>query len=306
MNLSRRDLGKIIFLSIMWSPSFIIVKLVQSEIPPFWLTTGRCLIAAVVLLIYLLFKKQSPMEYLSYWKEFVIAGLLLTVIGFTSLALAEKYIDSSTACLLEGMTPLFALLYSKVFIRTERFSPGHLIAVFLGFFGVMIISRPHIISPTDHQFLGIIFMFLMTSGFAAGLTYTQVKLRSIPAIKATTLQMIMTTLMLIPISIAVEPPWRYASPSNNALALILLLGIITALGWFLYYNIIRTTSATYASITTLIIPVITLFWSRILLNEAITIHKVIGAIFVLAALFMLSPFGKRFPTNKKLAEKWLR
>ncbi|MBI5274663.1 MAG: DMT family transporter, partial [Chlamydiales bacterium] len=137
---------------------------------------------------------------------------------------------------------------------------------------------------------GFFAVVLMAFFFAFGFLYSEKHIRDIPPIESTTIQMLFTSLTLIPVHLLFGESIDFSFANYPALLSAFLLGVgCTAFGWLFYFLLLkRGVSATNISISTLICPVFAIALSSFILHEDITPYKIIGTTVILSSVFFMS------------------
>jgi len=129
----------LVFVSLAWAGSFVVVTMTVEEISPVDLGFLRFLIATpFMVLILLLSKKETRLPV----KEF----LSLSILGLTGVTflyifqfIGIEYTTASTAAVLINTNVIFVVLLSATFLR-EKFSLKKSAGIAISFFGVLVIS----------------------------------------------------------------------------------------------------------------------------------------------------------------------
>src|SRR5687767_8728765 len=107
-----------------------------------------------------------------------------------------------------------------------------------------------------------------------GAVYAKVYLRDSEPIKTTTGQITAAALLSLPLT-------GYFNAGevvgiSTAVSVITLAVVCTAIGYTLYFRLIANVGASNASLVTMLVPVFSLLWSLIFLDEPVTSALLIG------------------------------
>lgn len=97
--------------------------------------------------------------------------MLIVANGMTTVA--EEHLSSSLASLISATSPLLVFIGS-IFVGLQKFSFRSLLGILLGFSGIVLIFKDglqDLLNP-DYR-MGVIFIFIAISGWAAGSVYTK-------------------------------------------------------------------------------------------------------------------------------------
>lgn len=262
--------GLLVLLSLVWGGSFFFFKILVAELPPFTVVLGRVGIAAIALNLMLAARGDSIGGNFVAWRRYLAMGLLNNVIPFSLIAFGESRIASGLAAMLNATTPVFGVLAAHVLTRDERLTPTRLAGVVLGFSGVAVLLGPGVLSGAGHTNLTAASACLL-----AALTYALAgiygrRFRGIPPLKVATGQVSASTLLLIPLVLAVDRPWQLAMPTPGAWASLFGIALLcTAFAYLLYFRILAAAGATNLLLVTFLVPVSALLLGGAVLGESI-------------------------------------
>lgn len=163
----------ILTVAIVWGTTFLGIRIAVESIPAWFVAGIRQLIAAALLLITLAFSGQ--LEWIG-WKNFriqIILSILMLIVANGMTTVAEEHLSSSLASLISATSPLLVFIGS-IFVGLQKFSFRSLLGILLGFSGIVLIFKDglqDLLNP-DYR-MGVIFIFIAISGWAAGSVYTK-------------------------------------------------------------------------------------------------------------------------------------
>lgn len=130
-----KNLSSLSLLAVLWGSSFLFIKVAVQDIPPF--TTVTAVVGIATLVLYLLLRRQGRRlpKLGSIWIAFAIAGLLHNALPFALLVFGGQYVDSALAAVLNGTSPLYALLLAHYFTGDDRLTPAKSLGLLVGLGG---------------------------------------------------------------------------------------------------------------------------------------------------------------------------
>ncbi len=286
--IKSKDLLLILLLSLLWSFSFLFIRICVSCVEPIALTFYRLCYAFGFMLIIAICTKARIFSYWKHIHKLLASSFFLNAVPFTLCAVGEVAIDSSTTGIIEGSTPIFVLLFSWLIFRESPISFRQVRAIFMGFLGLLIVFYPFISAGSLHQYYSLLALIGMAVSFAFGFSFSEKYLKPVPPIEAVTLQLFFAPFMILPF-VFLKNGFIPTIPLQMH-GILSILGITSSLGWVTYFYALKRTSAINVSISTMIIPIITIVWGRIFLAEEITWNKVLGTIVVIGSLSILWNF----------------
>ena len=103
---SQADYLLLGLLALIWSTSFLLIKVAVHSVGPFTLTAARLLIAALVLLIVLKMRGLRLPGSREALALYAVIGVLGNTVPFSLISLGEVYVTSSMAAVLMGIMPV--------------------------------------------------------------------------------------------------------------------------------------------------------------------------------------------------------
>lgn len=274
-------------LAVIWGSSFILMKRGLAVFAPVQVAALRVTISCLVMLPVVVLAFRSIDR--SYWKYLALAGLLGNGLPALLFCVAQMGINSSTAGLLNAMTPVFTLL---VGMTVFHLTPGRMqiAGVGLGFVGaVTLVLAASKEAPAGNPMYGLLVVgATICYGFSGNIISRHLK--HLNAIHA-------NALFLVPIAVPYAlylvmsdfPTVLQSSPNAwYALGYMALLAVLgTALSNTLYTYLIKISSLLFASSVTYLIPITALVWG-IADGEHISTLHLVGIVIILAGVYLVN------------------
>ncbi|MDA9917305.1 DMT family transporter [Gammaproteobacteria bacterium] len=268
----------LILLGAVWGSAFMFIKISADDFGPILLVNLRLLLAGALFLPFLLQKK-----YLTYFKShfsgILILGIFSNAFPFTMFSYASLGATSNMLGILNGTTAFMTMVVAYFWLK-ESITPKQIFGIILGFLGILVLVNPANGSAT-----------LGASGFAlvGALSYSfsgvYIQKYQLNANKFVLIgwAMLFGGLFLTPLSFFNLPDQM---PDNNAIAALLWLGIVsTGIAYLGYIRLIEQIGAVRTSTVTYLLPVFSIIWGSIFLQEKITWIIFGGFIFVMIGMY---------------------
>ena len=281
----------LILLGAVWGSAFMFIKISADDFGPILLVNLRLLLAGALFLPFLLQKK-----YLAYFKShfsgILILGIFSNAFPFTMFSYASLGATSNMLGILNGTTAFMTMVVAYFWLK-ESITPKQIFGIILGFLGILVLVNPANGSAT-----------LGASGFAlvGALSYSfsgvYIQKYQLNANKFVLIgwAMLFGGLFLTPLSFFNLPDQM---PDNNAIAALLWLGIVsTGIAYLGYIRLIEQIGAVRTSTVTYLLPVFSIIWGSIFLQEKITWIIFGGFIFVMIGMYFANNRN-----NTKVLEK---
>ncbi len=277
----------LLVLSVLWGGSFFFAKLAVAELPPFTIVLGRVGLAALALNLLVRATGQRMPSDRASWAAFFAMGTLNNLIPFSLIVWAQTQIASGLASILNGATPLFAVLLAHWFTADERLTWNRLLGVALGLAGVTVMIGMEALAGLGLHVLAELAILVATVSYAfAGIFGRRFKGQA-PLVTATG-QVTATTVMMLPIVLIVDQPWTLALPQPVTIAAIAGLALLsTALAYVIFFRILATAGATNLLLVTLLIPVSALLLGHSILDERLAMQHLLGMALIALGLIAI-------------------
>lgn len=291
-----------ILLGSLWGGSFIGIKIVVEAFPPFFGAMLRVAVGLLPLLILRLAKKPAKLPFSILMKFWIIS---LFAIGFPFMFLfwGEQLISPGLAGILNGTVPLWVFIISLVVLHhSHLWQLKNIIGLFLGLLGVIIIFWPMLQLDNSATYIfGGCLILGMAISYAIGALLMQNLLakekEKIDLFTNLYQQHWGAVVFLLTISLACET-WPTATNffvAKDALLASLYLGLFsTALGWLIYYYLIREWGAVQTSTVTYLAPIMALFWDFLFFQHQPKWNEFLGITTILLGVITIRINFKNF------------
>lgn len=167
-----------------------------------------------------------------------------------------------------------------------------MLGLLIGIAGLVIVVGWIPLVMTGKVIVALILSLLAAMSYGLGGVYTRMKLKNADPLKTATGQLTAAAVLVIPF---VTNSYTESVFTFRVTLILLVLAVMcTALGYALYFRLIASIGSTNASLVTLLVPVFSLLWSILFLNEPITPALLIGLALILGSLkLILSSSAKR-------------
>lgn len=280
---AARDWGMLVGVAVTWGASFLLIEIGLEHFAPALVAFGRIAFGALALAALPAARAPVPRSDLP---QIALVGITWMAIPFVLFAVAQQWIDSSLAAMINGSTPLMVALVAALLMR-ERPSRLQGIGLLLGFAGVAAISLPSAESGSNAIGIGLVLLAALLYGFAFNLTAPLERRHgALPVIWRAQLVGIV---LLLPAAVAGVPGSDFDLPSLLAVVALGALGTGVAFYWFA--SLIGSVGATRGSIAIYFVPVVAIALGVALRDEPLHAAALLGTVLVLAGAWLTSRPG---------------
>ena len=273
---------QILLTSALWGSSFLMMKYALEELDPFQISFYRIFIGMVFINLLNIKKVNIP---LSQHKYLALVGTLWMALPFFLFAKAEETISSSLAGLINGSTPIFISLIAYIVFK-EKISNIQKTYLITGFLGIYLVSfgfNNFLLDLNLGAFLAL--LASISYGFAANIVQPLIKnYGSLNTLKiALRYGALFSLIALLPSSSLVLPTVEIS------LYPMLLLGIgSSGIAFLSFYKLIDDVGAVAGSITVYIIPIFSVIFGYIFLEEYTSTIQMVGIFIVIISAYQFS------------------
>ncbi len=286
-----------IFVGLIWGTSFLWIKVAIQEVSPFVLVGFRSLFAALGMVVFFLFDRNSRLpwsEIKPYIPAFFVLGLVNVTIPWLLFSWAEIHVDSGIASILNATMPLWTIIIAPLVISDDKISLPKLAGLTTGFLGVVFMFLPALDEGWSANVLGQIAILGATLCYATATIFARKRINGLNPPLQTFLQFTMSTLMIWPLTFLIEKQVILPKLPMTWLALLWLGLLGSALAYIIYFSLLHRLGPTRLSMVTYIPPIVGLLLGIIFLGEPFHLLSLLGALLILSGISIvnLKPKGK--------------
>ena len=277
---AARDWLMLAGVSLTWGASFLFIDVGLEHFAPVLVAFGRVAFGALTLSAFPGVRRPVPR---SEWPLIVAMAVTWMAIPFTCFAIAQQWIDSSLAGMINAATPLFVALVAAGAVR-QLPSRVQATGLVVGFAGVVAISLPSVGDGSNALGIGLVLLAALLYGFAFNIAAPlQRRHGALPVIWRA--QLVAVVLML-PFAVVGATQSSFGWDSLLAVAALGSLG--TALAFFWFTTLIGRVGSTRGSVAIYLVPLVAILLGAALLDETIHVAALLGTALVLAGAYITS------------------
>jgi drug/metabolite transporter (DMT)-like permease len=233
------ELLLLVLLACLWGSSYMLIKIAVTAIPPITLVAMRAGIAALFLLLVMRLRGRQLPRDTGTWKMLLVQSFLTGIGPWLVLTWGQKFVDSGLAGVLNSTSPIFVFFYSLLLFGRDSATAQKLVGALLGIIGVAMIIGVDVLSGIGQD---VIAQLAILSG-AAMYGWAAIYGRQFAEISPLTTSagvMILTAVILTPISLIVDQPWNLTFTFEPLVALVILAIFCTGTALLLYFRLVKT------------------------------------------------------------------
>jgi drug/metabolite transporter (DMT)-like permease len=278
----------LLMVAVVWGTTYLGIRVAVETIPAWYITSVRQGLAALLILIFLLYKKQLAwIGWENFKLQFIPAVLMIVIAnGFTTIA--EKTVPSGLTSILSALSPLVVFLGSTI-IGLQKPTFKGFIGVFIGFLGVVFIFRDGLDDILDPNYkIGILFLSFAILSWSIGTVYTKLHVHKSTNIALNLFyQFSIAAIIQFVLALIFNPNVDFSTWSSRSIIATLYLAVFgSVIAFFCYHYAIKRVSAIQVSVLNYINTIIAVFLGWLLLDEVIKLDFVIATMLIIVGVFI--------------------
>jgi drug/metabolite transporter (DMT)-like permease len=233
----------------------------------------------------------------SAWPAIALLGVVWMAVPFTLFSVAQQWIDSSLAGMLNAAAPLFTAVVAALAWRRLPGARQH-IGLLIGFLGVVAVSWPSL-GGAHATALGAALVLLATMLYGVAFNLAAPLEERHGALPVIWRAEIVALVLLAPMGLASVPDSSLAWSSLLAVAALGCLG--TAVAFVGFTTLVGRVGSTRASVTVYFLPPVAIVLGALVRDEQIAAASVLGTGLVAAGAYLASRSERR--TAKPTSER---
>ncbi|GGL80163.1 DMT family transporter [Wenxinia marina] len=279
--LTARTWIDLLSLACIWGGSFLAIRVALDSIGPFQIVAARVSLGALTLWLILLalrLPRPSPRR----WWAYLGMGLLNNVIPFGLIAWGQQFVETGLAAIVNASTAVWGVLVAALLLADERLTARRAAGVALGFVGVATAIGPSALTSFDPRSLGQLAIVGATVSYAFAGVWGRTMLRGEPSLAASAGMLTGSSLVAIPLALAVEGAPPASLPASGWAAVAYISVAATGIAYLFYWRILSSAGSGNAMLATLLVAPVAIVLGALVRGEAL--HGSAYAGFALLAL----------------------
>ncbi len=278
-----------ITLGLIWSSSFLWIKIGVQEIGPMALVAFRALFGLITAGGIALYQKVEWPRDWKTWGVYAILGSTSIAIPIFLISWGEQSIDSAVASILNATVPLFTLIIAHFWLHDDKMTVPKVLGLLIGFAGILLLFSEDLLASKHLNFIGQFAVVLAALFYAWSAVYGRKYTQHITgAALRGALPLITATIFMWTIGPVAEKPFLIPALPITWIA-VLWLGILgSGAATILFYYLLHEIGPTRTTLVTYLFPVGGVILGVLFLNEQISWQLLAGSALIIASLFVVN------------------
>lgn len=276
-------------LGLLWGSSYLWIAILAGSFAPTMVILLRTFAAvAIIGLLAIIGHRKFP-PFGRIWLHLFVVTIAADVVPLLMIIWAQRFVASSVTAVLNSTIPLFTLLIAALVFRSETITRERLIGIILGIIGVCALSGTG--NGDAYLSSGVVLVTVSSIFYGFGFVYARRYVRGDP-FSIVTLQMLMTIVLLLPVTLATG---AFSISGMSAREVLAVLGLGTmsgGLAYAIYYQALDRLGPTMTSYATYLSPIVALVLGWVVLGERIGVLGYVGILVVAAGVLTASGLSR--------------
>jgi drug/metabolite transporter (DMT)-like permease len=287
-----------ILLGVIWSSSFMWIKIAIREVGPITLVAFRVIFGLLFCVIVILVQRVSLPRTFKEWFPLFVIGLTNIAIPFFLISWGELHIDSAVASILDATVPLFTILIAHFLLQDDKITMPKLLGLVMGFGGIIILMSKDI-GASSNSLLGQLAVIAASMFYAISAIYIRKVTVDTPGILRSAGPLISASAIMWLGAFVFEAPIKLPQLEITWVALLFMGVLGSGLAFVMAFYLIHEIGPTRMSMVTYLFPLGGVILGVTFLQEQLTWQVIMGAVIIISSLVI----ANWEPKKKKLSSK---
>ena len=269
-------------MALTWGSSFILIDIIIRYAPTTFVPFGRSLFGMIALFFVPGSRDHIAREHRTrLW----VLGLIWMALPFFLFPIAERTVASSIAGMMNGALPVVVIVVTSIWMRTKP-SGQRIVAILVGFIGIVLIAVPSINDGTTADVKGIFYLLAALMCYAVALNMAR-PLQAIYSPATLMLRVVLiSTVLSAPLGIIALRSTRFSLPLFGSTVILGALG--SGFAFLLFGTLLKRTGTVRAMIPTYFTPIVGTLLGVLFNGEKVLALSLIGMLIVILGAWLTS------------------
>lgn len=255
-------------------------------------------LAALLLIVRL---RGLTLPWNSHARKVYLVGGISIFFAMSFVYWSAQFIPSGWISVIFGLSPIITSAFATVILRENNLTAGRVFGMLLGLLGLVVVFAEGL-SLTNAAWMGVAGVTIGTVSQSLGAVLLQKLKTDMPAILITAGSLIVATPLFL-MNFLLMQDWPESISSVTLLSIIYLAIMGSAIGFPLYFYLLKNLNAERVALIALITPVTALLVGALFNNEIISSRVWLGTALIVAGLAIYE-YGKHLPFARKWQKRW--
>jgi drug/metabolite transporter (DMT)-like permease len=287
-----------ILLGVIWSSSFMWIKIAIREVGPITLVAFRVIFGLLFCVIVILVQRVSLPRTFKEWFPLFVIGLTNIAIPFFLISWGELHIDSAVASILDATVPLFTILIAHFLLQDDKITVPKILGLVMGFGGIIILMSKDI-GASSNSLLGQLAVIAASIFYAISAIYIRKVTVDTPGILRSAGPLISASAIMWLGAFVFEAPIKLPQLEITWVALLFMGVLGSGLAFVMAFYLIHEIGPTRMSMVTYLFPLGGVILGVTFLQEQLTWQVIMGAVIIISSLVIANWETKKQKLSSK-------
>ena len=277
-----------IALGLIWSSSFLWIKIGVQEIGPMALVAFRMLFGALTAWIIGSFQKVTWPRDGKTWLTFAIIGPASLAIPIFFISWGEQTIDSAVASILNATVPLFTIVIAHFWLHDDKMTLPKVLGLLTGFAGVVILLSEDLTAGASNSVIGQGAVILASLFYAGSAVAARKFTQHVQGVVRGAMPLFTSAIFMWILAPLFEKPFLVPSLPITWVAA-LWLGILgSGLAVIMFYYLLHEIGPTRTTLVTYLFPLGGVILGVLFLDEHLSWQLLAGTALIVSSLAIVN------------------
>ncbi len=285
---------------IIWSTTPLAIQWSGIDVGYEFGVAARMVIGLLALLL-LIRLRGIPLPWNIHARNVYLVGGISMFIAMSFVYWSAQYIPSGWISVIFGLSPIITSIFATVILRENNLTAGRVTGMLLGLLGLVVVFAEGL-ALTDAAWMGVAGVTISAVSQSLGAVLLQKLKTDMPALSITAGSLIVATPFFI-MNFVLMQSWPEHISTLTLLSIFYLAILGSALGFPLYFYLLKNLNAERVALVALITPVSALLVGALVNDEVISTRVWLGTTLIVAGLAIYE-YGKYLPFARKWQKRW--
>lgn len=278
-------------LYVLWGSTYLAMRLIVRDMPPYVAGTVRYLISGPIMLAALALMgrkiRLSPPDF----RRLLVISILLLSTGNIGVLWGEEYVSSGLASLIVALVPIWVVMIEAWGFRAGRVTAKGIFGLALGIVGLLVLLWPRIASGSHLgrlELLGAAILAAASFFWALGSVFSHRFTLSVDVFTAAAWQMTLGGLVngIIALVFGQFQKTHWTTTALTAIGYLVIFGSWIGYSAYIYLleHVPTPKVATYAYVN----PIVAVFLGWLILHEQVDFFMLVGTVIIIASVALVN------------------
>ena len=277
-----------ITLGIIWSSSFLWIKIGVQELGPMALVSFRMLFGAITAVIIAVQQKSEWPRDRKTLISFAILGPTSLAIPIFFISWGEQTIDSAVASILNATVPLFTLIIAHFWLHDDKMTVPKVVGLLIGFGGIIVLFSEDLLAGARSNVIGQLAVVLASLFYAGSAVFARKATAHVVGLARGALPLVTASIFIWIVGPLAEKPFLVPQLPITWIAALWLGVLGSGVAMLMFYYLLHEIGPTRASLVTYLFPVGGVILGVLFLNEHLSWQLLAGTALIIASLAVVN------------------